>query len=246
LRTDLLKKFEKTRRLGPGSLLRRNTAVLLGISIPFAVTAATGLRPAAALIIEMLAVGLLSVTASFLTAGRAPHWVRVAINVAASAAAMLVIRGLIRAYFPDVYGSIGAYIYLMSLYGAFFLEAERARGGRAHGRSFRRLLTDMLVQAGIFAFLMLSSALVREYLGGGMLFAVPLPAPYKLPALVLPFYGFICVGFLLAGWRFVSSGLRNLWAAEYIRRADRDRARYTHIHVEGVELEEEKEDGQSR
>ncbi len=45
---------------------------------------------------------------------------------------------------------------------------------------------------------MFTLSAIREYFGAGALWGIPLPAPYKLGGVSVPFMGFILLGFFIA------------------------------------------------
>ena len=73
----------------------------------------------------------------------------------------------------------------------------------------RRRASDALHDAVMmcFGFLLVAAFLsaLREFLGSGSLWGVPLTAPIRIRGLVLPFSGFILIGFLSALFRRVDS-----------------------------------------
>jgi electron transport complex protein RnfE len=130
-------------------------------------------------------------------------WQRVAINVTISTAIMLVSRELVIMMFPAIMNSVGMYLYLMAVNGLTLTQANARPGPR----KLMPVLTRTLVEVCAFAGLMFIISFVREYLGNGTLWGVPVPVPFRQAGILYPFYGFIFTGFLLAFLRKVNKVL---------------------------------------
>jgi Na+-transporting NADH:ubiquinone oxidoreductase subunit NqrD len=208
----------------------RNPIILLGVSLPFVIATATSLRNAAAMSLEYVVINFVTAVLSVLIAGKAPFWVRAAINVGAATVVMMLTRALITWMMPDISNYLGTYIYLMALNGMVLLQSEEAvRPGPV---KLWPVMKGVVINVAVFAVMMLIVSLPREYLGNGTLWGRAIPAPVKLSGVQLPFFGFISVGFLLAFVRFTTKKIQAFGIVDGARKAANERARYTAIHVE--------------
>jgi Na+-translocating ferredoxin:NAD+ oxidoreductase RnfE subunit len=206
--------------------------MLLGVTLPFVIATALGLRPAAAMSLEFLAINLATALATVLFFRRVPLWVRAILNVGVATVVMMFTRSLINLLLPEVYNNFGTYLYLMALNGVVLLEAEDPAKKRRLWERLRYSLRSVAMHSAVFAIFMFVVAFPRELFGNGTLWARPITLPFKLPGMLLPFFGFIGVGMLLAFIKFLSKKISYLSSQEYARRDARDRARYTEIRVE--------------
>lgn len=244
-------RYLRNRRMNPSMKVKKNPVMLLGVSLPFVIATAISLKSAAAMSMEMLAINLVTAFVAFLTANRLAFWIRAVVHVGSATVAMMAVRALITLLLPEVAGTLGTYIYLMALNGMALLHAELAQGGepaeagiRGAGKpppekrkgsrlsSLGGWLRSALVHTLVFACMMLAVSLPREYLGNGTLWGRPVPVPFRMPGMLLPFFGFIAVGFLLAAIKFLTKKITVWIAADTAGRDARDRARYTEIHIE--------------
>lgn len=214
-------------------MVKRNPVVLLGVSLPFVIATAFSLRAAAAMTLEFFVINLFTAVVAALTVNALAIWKRAIVSVGAATLVMMFTRALIYLLLPDIYNNLGTYLYLMAINGMVLLqtgpvEGERRRLSEHLSASIRGVLRHSVV----FAIFMFVVALPRELLGNGTLWGRPIPVPSKLPGMLLPFFGFISVGFLLAIVKFLSKKITFLGTLESQRRDARDRARYTEIHVD--------------
>ena len=211
-------------------LIKRNPSILLGISLPFVITTAISLKAVVAITLEMLIINLTAALVIACTAKITALWPRVLISVGTSTGVMILVRFLIRGLFPETFNHLGAYIYLMGLNSIMLLLS--APLAREASRSLFLLLRRVVFHTFAFGILMFLVALPREYMGNGTLWEQPIPIVFRLPGVLLPFFGFIAAGLVLAAVKFLSKKLAYWRGIENARKQARDEERYTKIHVD--------------
>jgi Na+-transporting NADH:ubiquinone oxidoreductase, subunit NqrD len=177
--------------------------LLLGLDLPFVVATGVSLMHAVAMGMEMMMIHFITVLVAFITVRILPRWARPIANVTVSTSVMLVARYIITLYFPAVRSSSGLYIYLMAVNGMTIL---RSNALSVEDRPVRVLITTF-VEALAFSAIIVPVAFVRELFGNGTLWAHPVALPFRLSGMLVPFFGFIVVGFMYAGIRLASKKL---------------------------------------
>lgn len=213
--------------------IRKNPIMILGICLPFAIATATSLKYAAAMSMEFIAINIVASVVSVLLANKLPYWVRAAVNVGVATLVMMVARSFIASIMPDISNYLGTYIYLLALSGRALLEASEITPKRRVrlGTAMIRALRSAFAHSAVFVFLMLSLALPREYFGSGTIWGQSFSAPIRLNGMLMPFYGFISAGFLIAFLRFIYRGINIFGVKEAEREEIRKKEEYTQIVV---------------
>lgn len=210
------KKYRKAHPVLSG-LLINNPALVLGFDLPFLIAASTGVRNAVAMSIEMFFVHMATMLVVVLFTRKMPPWQRVIVTVAVSTATMMLTRELLVFLFPDILNSLGMYIYLLSVNGLTFYESlsmnKRAKVRPVMRREFFH----------VFAFIavMFPISLAREYFGSGAVWGISVSMPFKLGGVIMPFFGFILMGFLLAAVKFINKKLIGFVVNDAQRREER-------------------------
>lgn len=221
-----IKKYRKKHSL-LSALLIRNPVLVMGLDLPFVIAGAVSLKNAAAMSIQMLMIHMVTMLAGMLTCRALPYWLRVLVNTCVSTGMMMAARALVVPLFPGVTNSLGMYLYLMAVNGMTVLLSssidKRAK--------LWPVITGALGNVAGFSLVAFLIALLREYMGSGTIWGVAVPVPLKLDGLLIPFFGFILTGFLLAGARFLN---KRLLAFVMLEAARKD-TRYTRIVVDSVE-----------
>lgn len=208
------------------ALLQKNPVMVLGLDLPFVIATSTTLRNAAAMSIMLLCIHIATLSAAKLTAGRLPQWARVLCHLGASTAIMVLTRMLvIRIFGQDILNSLGIYINLMAVNGMTMYQAMAVR----KGHPYRRVLWNALQNVLGFALVMFVLSPARELLGRGTLWDITVPFPVTFPGLLIPFSGFIAVGFLLALWRFFNKKI-TAWLVAEAARAESHHIRFRGRH----------------
>lgn len=196
------------------ALFSRNPALILGLGLPFFIATTVSLRAAAVLSIELLVVHMGTMLVALATRRVRMSWVRPMINTAVSTLLMVAVRLWLISLFRGIVDVLGMYIYLMAVNGMTVVHSNtldrRAKPGPVLARAFLNVL-------GFSAVLFLVS-LFREYFGAGTLWGNAVPVPLRMSGILLPFFGFLLAGFLIAGARFLNKRLLALALREQARK----------------------------
>lgn len=230
MKLSTIKKYKKNnKKKFSFGFLRKNPIILLGVSLPFVIATATGLRNTVAMSLEFLVINFFTAIISVLIANKLNFWLRAVVNVGFATLIMMLARVLITRIFPDISNYLGAYIYLMALNGMVLLQSD------IHASKTVKLwpvMKEVVINAFVFSLLMLFVSVPREYFGNGTLWGKTVPAPIKLTGMQLPFYGFVSAAFLLALVRFVTKKTDAFGAIDFAHREANEKARYTSIRVD--------------
>ncbi len=185
----------------PGILLRN-----AGIFNPVLVQA-VGLCPVVAMATSVKSAFLLSVVAAvIITVSEliaslflkpVPRWVRIGIYIILGGAMVSPTMILIERLNAPLFGELGIYLPLMAVNSLIVLRCERFA---VKIRPISALLDGLTASAGYAAVLILVG-LVRELLGSGSLLGFRFFKGHTLSGLLLPFGGFIMLGFFGAALR---------------------------------------------
>ena len=175
----------------------------LGLDLPFLIVTSISLQAAAAISIELLAIHMGTVLAAIMLCRILPKWTRPLAYLAVSTTIMLLISIALSRIFPVVTDTLGMYIYLMAVNGMTFTAAMSIE----RKDKIYPVLAGALKGVVGFAVAMFLTSLLREYFGSGSLWGVTVPHLIRIDGMLVPFFGFILVGFLMAGARIVNKRL---------------------------------------
>lgn len=185
------------------ALFSQSPVLMIGLNLPFLIATSVSLRAAAALSLELLVVHMGTMVVALLARRYCSPAVRPMVNVATSTLLMMVTRLWLTVFFSGIVDSLGIYIYLMAVNGMTLTQSNTL----AENPSPLPVLRGALLHVLGFSVVMFLVSLFREYLGGGTLWGTPLPTPFRLPGVLVPFFGFIIIGFLLAGAKLLNKKL---------------------------------------
>ena len=195
-----VRKYTKKHSVVAGLLLK-NPVVVLGLDLPFVIATSTSLRNAEAMSIMLLCIHMFTLLAARFTAGRMHRWLRMLCHIFVSTIMMVLTRALVvRMFHQDILNSLGMYIYLMGVNGMTIYQALAVK----RKTPLLQVLAAAFQNVLGFVLVMFLLSFVRELLGNGTLWGVVIPLPAVFPGLLIPFSGFISVGFLLAFGRFLN------------------------------------------
>ena len=210
------KSYKKRHRV-ISSIFISNPALVLGFDLPFLIATSTSLRNAVAMSIEMLFIHIGTIMFSVLFTRKLPVLLRALLTVMVSTGIMMLTRELIIFIFPDILNTLGMYIYLLSINGLTLFQSlsltSRSRPLPVLRREFFHVLAFVLA--------MFSLSAIREWLGRSALFGIPIDMPYEMSGFVIPFSGFIAMGFLLAFVKAFNHGLFSFLIEEDHKRASK-------------------------
>ncbi len=121
------------------------------------------------------------------------EWVTAAFCVVVSMGIITLIAIVLRAYFPDVSGTVGKYLYLLSAYPLIYSVFEKKSLSKISIVTMRCLRNLVY-----FAVLMLITSAIREIFGNNQIFTYKIPIRIKVSSITLPFFGFMLVAFIIA------------------------------------------------
>lgn len=191
------KRYKKIHR-SLNAIFISNPALILGFAMPFLIATSTSLKNAVAMSVEMLCLHIATMMFAVVFTRKLPAVPRAAITAAVATLVMMLTRELIIIMFGNLANSLGTYIYLLPVNGLTMFQSLSLSKHSRPLPVLRRELYHVLA----FVLTIFSLSLMREYFGGSTLWGVPVSAPFKLGGLLIPFSGFILLGFLMAFIKF--------------------------------------------
>ena len=189
----------------PGLLLRNagifNPVLVQAVGLCPVVAMATTIKGAALLsIVAAVAITLSEVIASaFLKV--IPRWVRTGIYIIIGCALVVPIMYLIEKVNPELFGTLGIYLPVMAVNSLLVLRCERFA---VRIKPLAALADGAAASAGYAAVLLLVGA-IREIIGSGAIAGFKFWEGRTLTGLLLPFGGFLMIGFAGAALRSLIS-----------------------------------------
>ncbi len=190
----------------PGLLLRNagifNPVLVQAVGLCPVVAMATTIKGAALLaVVAAIAITVSEVIASaFLKV--IPRWVRTGIYIIIGCALVVPIMYLIEKVNPELFGTLGIYLPVMAVNSLLVLRCERFA---VRIKPLAALADGVTASAGYAAVLLLVGA-IREIIGSGAIAGFKFWEGRTLTGLLLPFGGFLMIGFAGAALRsFISA-----------------------------------------
>ena len=213
LKPSEIKRYRKKHKL-LSSQVWKNPVGRLGLDLPFLVVTSISLQAAATISIEMAMIHLGTVIAAIALCRVIPRWSRALVYPAVSTLIMLGAGRILGSLFPVVTEMMGMYIYLMAVNSMTFAGAMAVE---REDKIYPVMARAVKCVAG-FVVCMFAVSLVREYLGSGAVWGRGVPHIISMDGLFVPFFGFILLGFLLAGGRLLSKVMQRAALVEQARR----------------------------
>ena len=163
----------------------------------------------------LLFVHMGTMAAALITSRLLDNWARPMVHVAVSTIIMAFSRILIIDLFRGVDVVLGMFIYLLAVNGMTIVQSIAV----TKKSQIYPVLSGAFMSVLGFSFVMFFVAAIREYFGSGTLWGIPMPSPGRLPGMTLPFFGFIMMGFLLAGTKLIN---KKMFALAVIKRQRRE------------------------
>ena len=208
-----IKRHRKKHRLLCSPVLK-NPVQSLGLDLAFLVVASISLQAAVVMSTQMALVHLGTVIAAMIFCRHLPHWVRPIAYVAVATLITLGSSAVVRRMMPVTTDMLGMYVYLVAVNGMTFFYATKIK---PQDKIYPVLAGALKGLVG-FVCLMFAVSLLREYLGLGALWGRTLPFLIASDGLLVPFFGFIALGFVLAGLRLIGKKGQALSIEEQARR----------------------------
>ena len=213
LRPSEIKRHRKKHRL-LSSRIWKNPVGNLGQDLPFLVVTSISLQAAATISTQMAMIHFGTVITAIILCRFLPKWSRTLVYPTVSTMIMLVAGRWLGGVFPMVTEMMGMYIYLMAVNSMTFAAAMSIEPSDKIYPVAARAIKSV---AG-FVVAMFAVSLVREYMGSGTAWGRTMPHLISLDGAHVPFFGFILLGFLLAGTRLVSKVVQVAALNEQARR----------------------------
>lgn len=123
-----------------------------------------------------------------------PRWLRVGIYAVTFMAAVIPISLAIDKYMPNIYISIGVFLPLMAVNSLLIYRCD----GFAVKNRVRKSLADAISYSIGYAVVLVAVGAIRELLGKGMFWELPVTGTPPVPAIDTPFGGFLVLAFMSA------------------------------------------------
>jgi len=128
--------------------------------------------------------------------------VRVPVYITSVATIVTVVQLLLQAFAPELYKALGIYLALIVVFAIILARAEVFASKNSVVPSF----FDGLGMGVGFALALVLIGCIREIIGAGSLFGVPIIGAWYDPALImiLPAGGFILIGYMVGGFKMLT------------------------------------------
>lgn len=182
-------------------LLFSNPVLVGGLVLGQLAAGATNLQNGVALTVTFLFVTLPVLVFAAACGRSLPKWSRVAVYMLLSAAMLYPAYLVCKEISATVFDSVGIYLPILAV--STIPSVYSARFSEKH--DVLKAVTDGVCLTAGFGIIAVLLGVIREFFGSGTLWNVKV-AESTFPALGLPFWGFILIGFMAAG----VAGLRSL------------------------------------
>lgn len=173
-----------------------NPVLERGLVIAPVIVTCNTLANACALSLAFACITLLSILLTFFIPRRIPYTIRVIANAIVASLLFIPAVLLLEHFFPESIFNLGIYLPLLVTNSLIVQKSE----SRYHQEKLPVMLAQLLAAAAGFALAACAVGALRELLGKGTLMGRPVEGmPFSVPAVLLPFAGFLIVGFLAAG-----------------------------------------------
>ena len=175
--------------------LFNNPILERGLVIAPIVVTCTSLSNALTLSAAFACITILTIAVTYAIPKKLPYTIRVILNAAIAALMFLPVSMAVRRWQPEAVYQLGVYLPLLATNSLIVQKSE----SRYHRQKFPVMLAQLATASLGFAAVAVLTGTVREILGKGMLLGRPIEGiTWTVPSLLLPFGGFLLVGFLAA------------------------------------------------
>ena len=123
---------------------------------------------------------------------RIPEIVTTGFCVVGAMSIVILISVALRRFFPEISGTVGRYLYLLSAYPVIY-----SVFGNEPPKRLSTVMNRCVKNVVFFAELMLITAIIREIFGNNQILNTKLPINLKFSSITLPFFGFILVALVI-------------------------------------------------
>ncbi|PKK87892.1 MAG: electron transport complex subunit RsxE [Candidatus Wallbacteria bacterium HGW-Wallbacteria-1] len=136
--------------------------------------------------------------------------VRVPVYITSIATIVTLVQLLLQAFAPELYKALGIYLALIVVFAIILARAEVFASKNSVIPSF----FDGLGMGAGFTLALLLIGCIRELLGAGSIFGIPVIGDWYDPALImiLPAGGFILIGYLVGGFKILTEYMEKVAA----------------------------------
>ena len=136
--------------------------------------------------------------------------VRVPVYITSIATIVTLVQLLLQAFAPELYKALGIYLALIVVFAIILARAEVFASKNSVIPSF----FDGLGMGAGFTLALLMIGCIRELLGAGSIFGIPIIGDWYDPALImiLPAGGFILIGYLVGGFKMLTEYMEKVEA----------------------------------
>ena len=136
--------------------------------------------------------------------------VRVPVYITSIATIVTLVQLLLQAFAPELYKALGIYLALIVVFAIILARAEVFASKNSVIPSF----FDGLGMGAGFTLALLMIGCIRDLLGAGSIFGIPVIGDWYDPALImiLPAGGFILIGYLVGGFKMLTEYMEKVEA----------------------------------
>lgn len=188
-------------------VLSENPVLLCGLALPIAIMGTTSLRSGVALSLAMFCSMVPAMWVACVFSPQIPKMARMPACVVTAMAALQVAALFIRYISPSIFDSMGIYFPLLAVNSLMITRAMQY----APQVKPQYALLDGAMQSLGFAVVAVPLSAFRELFGSGTLWGKAVPVPFTSGGLLLPFFGFLVVGFLSAFFRWADRLIKQFY-----------------------------------
>lgn len=199
--------------MAPG-ILRGNPVFSTGLAIPFAVVSTISLKNALLLSASMFLTLIPVLMLACLLGDKIPSWLRLVVYPIVASLILMPVLYMTFRFFPAVYENLGIYLPLIAVNTVLVSNIY----GVSRTKEYKKVFKMGLYNSTGFSLALCGLAFLRELIGAGAIFGMPLPfISFTIPGILIPFSGFILLGLLAAFFRF----MRRMTMLHLIRKQNR-------------------------
>lgn len=187
-------------------IIAKNPVLYYGFALPYIIMAGVSLKAGVALSIAMAMTVIPTMIVAAIFSQQIPKFAQIMVYTIVSMAFLQLAAIPIKYISPTIFDAMGIYFPLVAINSIILtrtrLAAENAKPMLA--------LRDGLIQSIGFAIIMCTVASIREIIGFNTIWGNEVLMPMRITGALLPFFGFISLGFIAAFGRFLDRIIKKL------------------------------------
>ena len=187
-------------------VFQENPVLAFGLALPIVVVASTSLKNGVALSFAMMLSLIPTCWVACVFGPQLPEMARTPVYAIVTMAAVQLSALFIRYLSPSIFDSMGVYFPILAVNSLMISRTSQY----APKVKPQYAILDGLLQSLGFAVLVLPVSAFRELFGSRSLWGIPVSVPFASSGVLLPFFGFILVGFLSAFFRYFDRIIKQL------------------------------------